>query len=102
MYRDDALAAHARLCILRAEIASLRRRPETAESRRLRAALRRRRREVARVRRDVDRLRHRFWRALPRSFVELSVAIGFTWGVITAGMAAAFVVACVLSLAHHV
>ena len=102
MYRDDALAAEARVHVLRVEIACLRLRPETAESRRLRAALRRRRRQVARARRGVNLLRHRFWRALPRSFVELGVALGFTWGVITAAMAAAFVVECLLSLARHV
>ncbi len=53
MYRDDALAAEARVRVLRVEIACLRLRPETAESRRLRAALRRRRRQVARARRRL-------------------------------------------------
>jgi hypothetical protein len=101
MYRDDALAAYARVRLLRAEIASLRGRPETAEGNRLRAALRRRRRQVARARRGVARLRHRVWRALPRSVVELAVALWFTGGLITLTMGAAFIVACVLSLAHH-
>ena len=98
MYRDDALAAHARLGHLRAELCGL---SETAEGNRLRAALRRRRREVARARRGVARLRHRFWRALPRSLVEVAVAVWFGGGLITLGVGAAFIVACVLSLAHH-
>lgn len=101
MYRDDALAAYARVRLLRAEVASLRARPETAEGNRLRAALGRRRREVARARRGVARLRHRFWRALPRSLTELVVAVWFAGGLITLGVGAAFMVACVLSLAHH-
>jgi hypothetical protein len=97
MYRDDSLAAQARLAHLRAELASLR---ETAEGDRMRAALRRRRREVARARRGVARLRHRFGRTLPRSLVEVAVAVWFGGGLITLGMAAAFIVACVVSLAR--
>jgi hypothetical protein len=97
-YRDDALAARARLCIMRAEVASLR---GCADTDRLRAALSRRRREVARARRGVERLRHRFWRVLPRSLVELAVAIWFAGSLVTLGMGAAFIVACVLSMAHH-
>jgi hypothetical protein len=93
MYRDDALAAQARLGHLRAE-------GETAEGNRLRAAVRRRRREVAHARRGVARLRHRFWRTLPRSLVEVAVAVWFGGGIVTLGMGAAFIVACVLSLAH--
>jgi hypothetical protein len=47
----------------------------------------------------VDRPRHRFWRALPRSVIELVVAVWFTAVLIALGMTAAFIVTCVVSLA---
>jgi hypothetical protein len=82
IYRDEALVAEQRVQRLRAEVAVLRSRPETRESRQLRADLRRSRRELARARRRIAWLRHPVLSLLPASIVEAVVALGLAYAML--------------------
>jgi hypothetical protein len=99
IYRDAGVALRERLGRLRAEAARLRAIPVPREARLLAAQLRRRRRELSRARRVVARLRHPVLRLLPRSAVEIVVALGLAYTMLlTLGLGALVVGALAMPL----
>jgi len=89
MYRDETTVVRARVHHLRAQVATLRTRPEACEVLELRARLEKNRRDIARARRALWRLRHPVLRLLPRSIVEVVFSAGVAYAVLlTAGLGA--------------
>jgi hypothetical protein len=99
MYRDATLVTRERLGRLRAELGRLRARPLPPEARILAAQVRRRRRELVRARRAVARLRHPVLRLLPRSLIEVVIAVGLAYTMLlTLGLGAIVVGALAMPL----
>jgi len=94
IYRDDTLAAVARAESLARVAAALRRNANPRATKRLQRA----ERALARAQRAVGRLQHGVFRFLPRSLVEVGVALALAWAVIVLGMGLLFVGMCVSSL----
>jgi hypothetical protein len=97
-YRDTHAAIAWRVGALRAEVTSLRARPETQRAVELQAEVRRRRGKLASFRRRAALLRHPFLRLVPRSFTELLAAGVLAYVAMTATLGLTFIVMVVSRL----
>lgn len=101
MYRDESYAAEERVNRLRGQIATLRARAKSPESRALCNRLRRHHREIARARRCAVRLRHPILRLLPQSLAEVAVSAGLAYAMLlTLGFVALVVSGLVCPFMH--
>lgn len=96
IYRDDRVAAEARIQVLEVELRALRRESQSLKTRTLRRRLEQEHRALVWARR---RLAERGW-LLPRSMSELLVALGIAMICVTLAGGVVFLVACVASLTH--
>lgn len=94
IYRDDQHAAELLLTALRADIAVLERTP-SHELNRLRAAVRREARRLRRLRQA------RLMRVVPRSLIEVIVAVWLAFSIATVATGLVFTGAFVVALLHH-